>query len=137
MQTGMLAAVLLVGLSCSSMAQPESTTGIEGTITIAPARPGPTRIDIPNSAPLADVPFVVQNEKGNVASFATDDQGQSHILLAPGRYTVSRKDKSGGVGRFGPFEVEVVAGKMTKVEALRHRDALGESVHRKRRDRVP
>jgi hypothetical protein len=37
-------------------------------------------------------------------------------LLPPGRYTVSLKGKKTGVGRFGPFEVDVVAGQITKVQ---------------------
>jgi hypothetical protein len=109
--------LLVMSVSFSSgQTQPESATGIEGVMTIAPARPGPTREGIPNSAPLANIPFAVQNEKGIVASFTTDDQGLFHISLAPGHYTVTRKDRSGGIGHFGPFEVDVAAGKMTKVE---------------------
>jgi hypothetical protein len=99
-----------------SLAQSESTAGIEGTIIISPARPGPTRVDTPDSAPLANVPFVVRNETAEVGSFTTDDHGEFHISLAPGHYTALRRGKSGGIGHFGPFEVDVVAGKMTKVE---------------------
>jgi hypothetical protein len=57
----------------------------------------------------------VKNENGAVASFATDAQGQFRISLAPGHYAVSKKDIQPKVGRYGPFEVDVVAGQMTKV----------------------
>jgi hypothetical protein len=113
---------LLVLFSCFSSAEaqptpaPETGTGLEGVITVSPIRAGPSRAGLPDSGPLANVAFVVENERGTVASFTTDDQGQFRISLAPGRYTVSRKGGKGGIGKFGPFEVDVVAGKMTSVQ---------------------
>jgi hypothetical protein len=97
-----------------SAASPD--TGIEGVITISPAHGGPIRVGVPNSKPLAATEFVVENEKGVVASFTTDDAGRFRVAAPPGHYTVSKKEKQGGIGRFGPFDVDVVAGQMTKVE---------------------
>src|SRR6267143_192366 len=83
---------LLVLSSCFSSAEaqpmftPEPGTGLEGVITVSPIRGGPSRADIPDSGPLANVAFVVENEKGVVGSFTTDDQGQFRISLAPGHY---------------------------------------------------
>jgi hypothetical protein len=58
----------------------------------------------------------VENEKGaEVASFTTDDQGRFRVSLAAGHYTVSKEGKKRGIGHFGPFPVDVVAGQMTKV----------------------
>ena len=104
--------------ACVSVGQTPSgaETGIEGVITISPAQPGPTRADAPGSQPLANAAFVVENEKGEVASFTTDDQGHFRTPLPPGHYKVSMKGKKPGIGRYGPFEVDVVAGKMTKVQ---------------------
>jgi hypothetical protein len=94
-----------------------SETGIEGVITISPAQPGPARADTPSSAPFANATWVVKNDKGDVASeFTTDMEGRFQASLPPGHYSVSLKGKKGGVGRFGPFEVDVVAGQMTKVQ---------------------
>ncbi|HEU0274376.1 MAG TPA: carboxypeptidase-like regulatory domain-containing protein [Candidatus Udaeobacter sp.] len=93
-----------------------SETGIEGLIMVSPAQPGPVRADAPDSTPLANAAFVVENQKGEVTSFNTDDQGHFRKLLAPGHYKVSLKGKRGGIGHFGPFEVDVVAGKMTNVQ---------------------
>ena len=113
---------LLVLFSCFSSAEtqptpaPETGTGLEGVITVSPIHGGPSRADVPDSGPLGNVAFVVENERGTVTSFTTDDQGQFRISLAPGRYTVSRKGGKGGIGKFGPFEVDVVAGKMTSVQ---------------------
>ena len=91
-------------------------TGIEGVITISPVQPGPIRDDAPGSKPLANAAFVVENEKGEVTSFTTDDQGHFRTSLAPGHYKVSIKGRKSGIGRYGPFEVDVVTGKMTKVQ---------------------
>jgi hypothetical protein len=111
---------LLFSCFSSAAAQPTPTpepgTGLEGVITVSPIRGGPSRADIPDSGPLANVAFVVENEKGAVTSFTTDDQGQFRISLAPGHYTVSKEGKKRGIGKFGPFGVDVIAGKMTRVQ---------------------
>ena len=91
-------------------------TGIEGVISVGPVHGGPSRIGTPDSRPLANAAFVVENEKGAVASFTTNNQGRFRISLAPNHYTVSMKDKKGGIGRYGPFDVDVIAGQMTTVE---------------------
>jgi hypothetical protein len=114
-------AILIMACS-SSFAQtqptsaPDSGTGIEGVITLGPTHGGPIRPGIPSSKPFANAEFAVTSEKGQVASFTTDDQGKFRVSLAPGHYTVSLKNRKGGIGHYGPFEVDVVAGKMTTVE---------------------
>lgn len=87
-----------------------------GVITISPAKPGPIRADSPSSVPLRNATFAVENEKGEVASFTTDDQGRFRASLPPGHYKVSLKGRKSGVGHFGPFEADVVSGKMTNVQ---------------------
>ena len=94
----------------------DATTGIEGVITMSPIGPGPTRQDVPDSKPLAKTDFLVQNEKGAVTTFTTDDEGKFRVSLPAGHYTVSMTGKRIGVGRSGPFPVDVAAGKMTKVK---------------------
>jgi hypothetical protein len=106
-----MAACVCVGQTPSGV-----ETGIEGLITISPTQPGPIRDDAPASQPLANTAFIMENEKGQVASFITDDQGHFRIPLAPGHYTVAIKGRKSSIGHFGPFEVDVVSGKMTKVE---------------------
>ncbi len=51
-----------------------------------------------------------------MTSFTTDEQGHFRISLDPGHYKVSMKDKKSGIGQYGPFAVDVVAGRMAKVE---------------------
>jgi hypothetical protein len=110
--------MLLITAPCVSPGQiPSGTeTGIEGVITISPTRPGPIRADDPGSKPLANVTFAVENETGEVTSFTTDDQGHFRTSVPPGHYKVSIKGRKSTIGRFGPFEVDVVPGKMTKVQ---------------------
>jgi hypothetical protein len=111
--------VLLVMAACfsSGQTQPGSGTGIEGVITFGPTQGGPVRADTPGSKPLANATFVVENEKGaEVTSFTTDDQGRFRVPLTPGHYTVSKEGKKHGIGHYGPFDVDVVAGRMTSVQ---------------------
>ena len=93
-----------------------SGTGIEGVITISPTHPGPARPGIQSSRPLANTTFVVSNPNGSVAEFTTDDQGHFRVSLGPGHYSVMKKDQQSRIGRYGPFDVDVAAGQMTKVE---------------------
>jgi hypothetical protein len=98
-----------------STVAPESGTGIEGMITIGPAHGGPSRVGVPDSKPLANVAFTVKNDKDVMPSFTTDAEGRFKVSLPPGHYTVSRTDAQSKIGRYGPFEVDVVAGRMTPV----------------------
>jgi Prealbumin-like fold domain len=94
----------------------QTASGIEGVITISPIKAGPVRADAPSSRPLANAAFAVEDQKGEIASFTTDNEGRFRVSLAPGHYKVSLKGRTSSIGRYGPFEVEVVAGKMTKVQ---------------------
>src|SRR5947208_16249081 len=82
--------------------QSGSETGIEGVITLNPARPGPVRADAPVT-PLANKAFAVENQKGEIASFTTDNEGHFRMSVAPGHYRVSRKGTPSSVGLYGPF----------------------------------
>ena len=93
-----------------------AATGIEGVIAISPIKAGPVRADAPSSRPLANTAFAAENQKGEVASFTTDGQGRFRIPLSPGHYKVSLKERTSSIGRYGPFEVDVAAGQMTKVQ---------------------
>ena len=91
-------------------------SGIEGVISISPARPGPVRVDEAGSVPLANATFVIENNSREIASFTTNDKGHFRASVPPGHYKVSLKGRKSSIGRFGPFEVDVVAGKMTNVQ---------------------
>ena len=106
----------MIGCVCVGQTSSGEETGIEGIITISPIQPGPIRADTPGSKPLTNTAFVVENQNGEMASFITDQQGHFRIPLAPGHYTVAIKGRKSSSGHFGPFEADVVSGKMTKVE---------------------
>ena len=91
-------------------------TGIEGTIRISPSHGGPVRVGEDSSKPLVGMPFVVAKDGAAVTEFTTDEHGNFRVQLAPGHYSVNRKGYSKGIGRFGPFEVDVSAGQMIKVQ---------------------
>lgn len=97
-------------------ARSEPDTGIEGRIAIGPNPPKMNREAASDPVPLRKAPFVVADEKGVAASFATDDGGRFRVFLAAGRYTISQKDNETKIRRCGPWDVDVVAGKMTSVE---------------------
>ena len=111
--TSILSCCLLLAATLSAS---EPQTGIEGVITVAPIHGGPSRIGVPDSRPLANTTFIAQKQNGTSTSFNTDDQGRFRVSLEPGHYTVSLEGKKGGIGRYGPFEVDVVAGQMIQVE---------------------
>lgn len=115
-------AVLLVLFFRSVLAEtqstpkPDSETGLEGVISVGPIQGGPTRQGVPDSRPLANVEFVIEKENNPVASFKTDDHGRFRISLPPGHYSISRKDWKASIGSYGPFEVDVAAGQMKRVQ---------------------
>lgn len=90
--------------------------GLEGVITIGPIHGGPIKVGVPSTKPLANTAFVVEGEKGAVASFTTDNDGHFQISLQPGHYSVSMKGEKSRFRRGGPFHVDVTEGKTTKVE---------------------
>ncbi len=109
---------LIVMAVCASVGQTPSAgeSGIEGIITISPARPGPVRVDEAGSVPLANATFAVEDKGREVTSFTTDDKGHFRSALPPGHYKVSLTGRKSSIGRFGPFEADVVQGRMTNVQ---------------------
>ena len=99
----------------SSEQSPSANSGIEGVILIGPTHGGPVRSGVPNSKPLPNTKFIVATEKGEVASFTTDEGGRFRVVVSPGHYKVSMAAGS-KIGFHGPFEVDVGANQMTKVQ---------------------
>lgn len=118
----LIIATLLALFSRVGLAQPSSTpkaeseTGVEGVILVGPIHGGPSKRGDPDSAPLANTEFLVVKENSTVASFKTDDQGRFRISLPAGHYTISKKDGKAAIGGYGPFEVDVAAGQVKKVQ---------------------
>jgi hypothetical protein len=114
---GLLSLVLSILFPIIAMAEtsPSANTGIEGVIFVSPSHGGPIRLGVPNTAPVANVAFVVQKGDQTVTSFTTDGEGRFQVCLPPGHYTVSRSNSSGRIGRWR-FEADVVAGQVAKVQ---------------------
>ena len=71
---------------------------------------------IPGSRALANMTFIAQKQNGTATPLPLMIRAVFRVPLEPGHYIVSLNDKKGGIGRYGPFEVDVVADRMTKVE---------------------
>ncbi len=116
----LLCVVLFAVISRLAVAETQSTpkpeTGLEGVILAGPVRGGPAKQGVPDSRPLANTEFVVERENGTVATFMTDDQGRFRISLPPGHYSVSKKGPRAAIGSYGPFEVDIAAGQIKRVE---------------------
>jgi hypothetical protein len=114
--------LLFVPLFCLALAavpsdaQPNIGTGLEGEILVTPAQGGPARIGVSDSKPLSNTTFTVNQDEKIIASFTTDDQGRFRVALPPGKYTISKPGGKVKVGSYGPFEVEIVAGQVKKVQ---------------------
>jgi hypothetical protein len=112
--------LLLLILCCSLMiAQTpgiNGDTGVEGVILVSPTHGGPIRRGEASSAPLRQTEFVVRKGDQTVATFKTDGEGKFRVLLPPGRYTVSRANWTARIGRYGPFDVDVATGQISKVQ---------------------
>jgi len=121
-KVAILSLALLGLVTCLALAQKtpvshaDGSAGVEGTISVTPIQGGPTRKGEPDSRPLTNITFEVKQNGQVTKSFQTDDRGQFHVELKPGHYTIARSDRQGVVGFYGPFEVEVAQGKVTKVE---------------------
>ncbi|SRR6266567_4582613 len=119
MRLRLVGIVLALLIACVALGQSNRgmATGIEGIITVSPTRPGPIRAgsELPNAAPLPSATFSVSSDKGPVTSFTTDAAGRFRVFLKPGHYVVLLAED-----RFprpcGPFEIDVVPGKMSDVQ---------------------
>lgn len=111
-----IAFFLVLGLvNVQASPNSEINSGIEGVISKSPSQPGPTRQDVPDSAPFPDAPLVVKREGKMIMTLKTDSQGRFRIPLPPGAYEISVKGQKPGIGSCGPFEVKVVAGETQHV----------------------
>lgn len=110
----MVFAAMTCVVSAETSPSPKPETGIEGVVTISPTHGGPIREGEDSSRPLPDAIFVVRKGTEEVARFTTDDQGRFQVALPPGNYEVLAREQKHKLGGWGPFPIEVEAGKMTK-----------------------
>lgn len=113
-----LAPFFLSLLFCVVWAEPSPNpeSGIEGVITIGPIHGGPMREGEPNSRPFPNAAFVVRRGTAEVASFETDADGKYRVALPPGQYEVLARNQTSKIGHWGPFPVDISAGKWTRAD---------------------
>ena len=117
MHISIVGATLVAFCSMTAVAEtpPPGTSGIEGTIVVSPTRPGPIRKDEgPSVAPVRNAQFVVKAGDATVKTFTTDGEGRFQVALTPGHYVIVKEGAAARIGRWR-FEVDVVAGQLTKV----------------------
>jgi hypothetical protein len=109
--------LLILSVPGEMNAQPSAlSTGIEGIVSVGPVHGGPSRAGVADSAPLANATFEVSNDARAVTTFTTDGSGHFRVPLAPGRYSIKRRDPKKKWPRCGPFEVEVAADGFKKIQ---------------------
>lgn len=114
------AAVLFSYMAQFAAANPATAmsgdAGIEGVIRVGPTRGGPSRPGVSDSRPLTKTTFIVTKDDRVAGSFTTDDEGKFHVSLPPGHYVIATHERAGKLGSYGPFEVDLVAGQIKKVQ---------------------
>jgi hypothetical protein len=116
-----VAIVLALFVACACVAHGQlnraTSTGLKGVVTVSPIRPGPIRAgsELPNAAAPSNATFTIRRHDGAATTFKTDTEGRFQVFVNPGHYVVVLAED-----RFlrpcGPFEIDVVPGKMTDVQ---------------------
>jgi hypothetical protein len=115
----LIAAALLLAVGIPRVrasSDPDPKSGVEGTLVMSPIQGGPTRLDLPDSAPFPNATLVVEQQGRVLCTAKTDAAGKFRIPLAAGHYEISVKGQKRGIGSCGPFELDVAAGEMKQVQ---------------------
>jgi hypothetical protein len=100
-------------------AAPAPITGLSGTVSSSPARPGPQRAGVPATAPMAGAMVRVRDARGNdVARAIADERGRFTLPVPAGRYEVSVDVQGAVFPRCGSAQVLVREGKLTRVQIV-------------------
>jgi hypothetical protein len=115
-RAGWMISILLSALLTTMNAEtPAGATGIEGSISVSPIHPGPTRKGETDSGPLANVAFEIVKADNVVATFTTDAKGRFQVSVPPGSYTVRMRERK-KIGGCGERTVEVTASGFAKLD---------------------
>lgn len=107
---------LMVG---SPVVAAHGATGLDGTVSVSPARPGPQRIGAPGVAPLANMAVRVQRSDGHeVAHATTDDQGRFTVSVPVGAYEVVIDVHGAALPRCPIMPAQVRDGRLTRVQIV-------------------
>lgn len=101
------------------VAAPAIRTGLRGTVSLSPARPGPQQAGMPNTAPMAGALVRVRDARGReVARIRVDDEGQFVLLVAPGAYEISVDVQNAVFPRCSAIHAQVHQHKLTDVQVV-------------------
>ena len=115
MNTAALATTLL--LACAGASADAVTTGVSGTVHIAPAHAGPQRIGESDRAPMAAATVQVRNADNRVvARVVTGADGQFSASVPPGEYQLKVDVGNARLPRCGEARAIVQEGHVANVE---------------------
>jgi subtilisin family serine protease len=115
--------VLLLALAGTAsqltVAAPAPITGVSGTVSSSPARPGPQLAGVPDTEPMVGALVRVRDARGNdVAQAVADERGHFTLPVPAGRYEVSVDVQGAVFPRCSPAQALVREGKLTTVQIV-------------------
>jgi hypothetical protein len=103
-------------ISNSILSTGSGASGIEGQVSIGPACPGPVSVDKPCPDQPYQATLVVQDQNGQtVTQFQSDANGNFHVSLNPGTYTL-HPESAGAYPRARDLTVTVNPGQFTQLQ---------------------
>jgi len=110
-----LAKILL--LACAGASAGTMTTGVSGTVHIAPAHPGHQRVGESGRAPMAGASVQVRNADHHVVAHVfTSSDGQFSAPVAPGEYRLEVDVAGAALPRCAEAYAIVQEGHVVQVE---------------------
>ncbi|TAL71697.1 MAG: carboxypeptidase regulatory-like domain-containing protein [Rhodanobacter sp.] len=111
-------AILAFVMASPTMAA-HGATGLDGTVSVSPARPGPQHIGAPSVAPLAKMVVRVRRSDGHEVAHATsDDQGRFTVSVPVGTYDVVVDVQGAALPRCPVTPARVRDGQLTRVQIV-------------------
>jgi hypothetical protein len=112
-----LVAAAMSSLACVSMRVSAAESGVNGTVTVSPARPGPQVAGEPSARPLSGVEVQLRDAAGTIVARANaDSNGEFHILVPAGQYELHIDTHHGHFPRCQGQSLQVADGLITHVD---------------------
>ncbi|GAA0717323.1 hypothetical protein GCM10009105_24210 [Dokdonella soli] len=94
-------------------------TGVSGTVSMSPARPGPQRAGEPDAVPYRGVMVQLRDVQGSVVAHATTDaQGQFTVAVPAGTYEIRVDVQRAVLPRCEAVEATVRANQIARVAII-------------------
>lgn len=92
-------------------------SGVNGIVTVSPARPGPQRAGDPRVTPLAGAEVQLRSEAGAIVARSNADSNGAFRIIAPaGQYQLHIETHGGRFPRCQHKSVQVADGQMTHLD---------------------